>query len=380
MLDALDAYGNPASVHGEGRDAHRIVEQARADVGKLIGASTREIVFTSGATEANNWVMQGAWDAVVVCAVEHASVLEPAARYAGDCRIARVDAMGRIDLAEFEATIAALLPSVDDGEEGSTGAGRERVRVLVSAQGANSETGVVQPLRAVRDVLDRYRGALLHVDAVQLRACHADLLDAAKPDFVSLSAHKIGGPKGAGALYVRAGLSLEPMIVGGGQELRRRSGTVNVAAVAGFGAAARACSSANEQECVERLVLLRDEVERGVREVTPDVVVVGEDSDRLCNTSCLCVPGVRGETLVMALDLEGVAVSSGSACSSGKVSTSHVLLAMGLDEDMARSSVRVSLGWSTTDEDVERFLSAWRAIASRVLNKRDVGAQGLKFA
>ena len=383
VIDALDVVGNPSSVHGEGRDALRLIQDARAKVASYLGVGAREIVFTSGATESNNWVIRAPWDGVVLSAVEHDSVLEPAAQASCASYQIGVDQNGLIDLGALDSKLASLLERVDQAEtrDSRSGGGRHDTasgdersgrdgRVLVSVQAVNGETGVVQPLSDVRRILSAYRGALLHVDGVQLRACHRGLLEDARPDFVSLSAHKIGGPKGVGALFVRSGLSLAPMMLGGGQENRRRSGTQNVPGIAGFGGAAACAASEHEAEQVGVLRSLRDDIERGVKEITPGSYIVGSGSDRVCNTACICVPGVRAETLVMALDLAGVAISAGSACSSGKVSTSHVLRAMGLSREDAGSAVRVSLGWSSSKEDVSCFLNAWRTVMARVVSKR----------
>ncbi len=378
VIDALDAVGNPSSVHGEGRAALRLVEEARAKVASYIGASSKEIVFTSSATESNNWVIGASWAAVITSSVEHDSVLEPAS--CCDCprHQVGVDEKGIVDLVALELLLGSLLERVEREDDCTASLPLVQEQhnkpldkpVLVSIQAVNGETGIVQPLGEVRRIVDLYPGAILHVDAVQIRACHRDLLEIAKPDFVSLSAHKIGGPKGVGALFVRAGLSISPMMRGGGQELRRRSGTQNVAAIAGFGVAAQLAASEQEVAHSSLLRALRDEVEQGVCEITPSAFVVGGSGERVCNTACIGVPGVKGETLVMALDLAGVAVSAGSACSSGKVASSHVLKAMGYSDSEAGCAMRISLGWSSTKEDVARFLEAWRSVTGHIFSRR----------
>jgi cysteine desulfurase len=343
MLEALDLVGNPSSVHGFGRAARRAVEAARAEVAALAGAAPAEVVFTAGGSEANNWALS-AWPGRprLVSAVEHASVLEAAP---GATRLP-VDGEGLLRLDALEAALA--------------GAGGP---ALVSLQLANNETGVVQPVAAAAAIVRRH-GGLLHVDAVQ--AAGRLVLDRAAldADLMSLSAHKLGGPKGVGALVIRAGLDLAPLLRGGGQEQRRRAGTENVPGIIGFGAAAaeaRALPAAGGGE----LAALRDGLQRRCLERVPDAVVCGGGAPRLSNTLSLALPGVPAATQLMALDLAGFAVSAGAACSSGKVATSHVLLAMGLAPEIAAAAIRISIGPSTPAAGLERFAEAWAALASR---------------
>lgn len=346
MLAALDAIGNPSSVHAEGRRARAIIETAREQVAALVGAKPSEVVFTSGATEANNNVMAAGWKAICVSAIEHDSVLAPAR--ASGAKVIALPARndGVVDLQAVMEQVAAI-----GGARG-----------LLSVMMANNETGVIQPV-AEAAALAREHGLLLHVDAVQapgrLPVNFAEL-DA---DTLVISAHKLGGPRGVGALIVRDGVNLPALIKGGGQERRRRGGTENVAGIAGFGAAA--AEAAREADVVDRMQALRDKLEAGVLAATPGAVIVGRNAPRIANTSCIAVAGKPAETLVIRLDLAGVAVSAGAACSSGKVGANSVLEAMGLGPDIARCAVRVSLGPQTNENDIAAFLAAWEEIAGR---------------
>lgn len=338
VLAALDVIGNPSSVHDFGRRARSLLETAREAVAGLAGVAPRLVTFTSGGTEANQMALNGvAVDRVLISAIEHPSVFK--ARE--DALTIPVDGAGRVDTAKLDALLAA--------GQGSA---------LVSVMAANNETGVVQPLAEIADVVRRH-DAMLHVDAVQA-AGKIDLqpIDA---DILTLSGHKIGGPAGAGALIRKRDLELRPLMRGGGQELGLRAGTEPLSAIAGFGAAARACLDDDLASWRSR----RDRLETNVASATPSAVVVARDAERLANTSAIAMPGVGAETLVMAFDLAGVAVSAGSACSSGKVGPSHVLTAMDRD-DIAASTVRVSHGWATTDSDIDVFLAAWTDIARRL--------------
>ena len=351
VLAALDLVGNPSSPHTEGRRVRAIVEDAREEVAALVGAKPAEVVFTSGATEANNAVMAGRWQTILLAGIEHDSVLAPARSLAraGKARVLdlAVNANGRIDaedVANGARNAAAIGPA------------------LLSLQIANNETGVVQPVAAAAEAA-RSRGLAVHTDAVQAAGRIAVDFRALGVDCLSLSAHKIGGPKGAGALVIRDGAALPAFIAGGGQERRRRAGTENVPAIAGFGAAARA--AARDVETVDRVQALRDRVEAEIVAITPSAVVIGADTERLPNTTNVALPGASAETLVIALDLAGVAVSAGAACSSGKVGASHVLEAMGLEPALARAAIRVSLGWGSTEADVAAFAEAWAHVTAR---------------
>jgi len=347
MLAALDVAGNPSSVHAEGRAARALVEAAREQVAALAGASPSEVVFTSGGTEANAWVLSADWDRVIVSEIEHPSVLVPAqARGPSSVRLIDTQREGAVDLGD-------LARALDHGKAD---------RDLLSVQMANNETGVLQDVGAIAST-GRERGAVVHTDAVQALGKVAVDFRALGVDYLSISAHKIGGPKGVGALIVRQGAALPALITGGGQERRRRGGTENVAGIAGFGAAAEAAGRQLEE--FARLRALRDGLEREAKRLVPQAMIVAEQAPRLANTACIALPGHKAETLVIALDLAGVAVSAGAACSSGKVGPSHVLAAMGLEPAIASSAIRVSIGWETTERDVAAFLDAWAHVVAR---------------
>lgn len=349
---ALELPGNPSSVHAEGRAARALVEDARAAVGELAGVAPAQVTFTGSGSEANNLALAGARPArLVVSAIEHASVLRPAAERRGAFALLPVNGDGVVDLAALEAILAEPF----DG--GPT---------LVSVMLANNETGVIQPIDAVV-AQARRAGALVHVDAVQAFGRVALDFAALDCDMMSVSAHKLGGPKGIGALIRRDGLVLAPLVAGGGQERGLRAGTENVPGIAGFGAAAvaaRAELAAGRE--TSRLAALRDRVEAAVRKAGNGAVIVGGAAPRLANTSCIALPGSKAETQVMAFDLAGIAVSAGSACSSGKVEPSHVLSAMNLAPGVAESAVRVSFGFASTEADADAFVAEWTRLAARV--------------
>ncbi len=331
--------GNASSVHRFGRIMRREVEDARDQVAALVGAPTAGVIFTGSGSEANNLALRGCGRArALVSAIEHESVL----RARADAVAVPVRADGCISLTHLAAALA-----------------RDDRPAVVSVMLANNETGVIQPVREVAH-LAREAGALVHCDAVQAAGRIAlDIADLGV-DMLTLSAHKIGGPQGVGALVLAGNLQIARAIHGGGQERGRRAGSENVAGIAGFGAAAGLAASYSESS---RVTALRDELETRARAAAADIVIHGGAAPRLGNTTCLGLPGVAAETQVMALDLAGVAVSAGAACSSGKVTPSHVLRAMGAGEDTARSAIRISLGWASTAADIDRFIAAWSDIA-----------------
>ena len=338
MSLACALTGNGSSVHHYGRLVRQAVEDAREDVAALVGASPAGIVFTSGGTEANNLAIRGAGRRrILVSAVEHPSVL----RAGADLEIIPVDDEGVIDL----QALAFLLKD-------------ETEPALVSLMLANNETGVVQPVVAATEIAHRH-SALVHCDAVQAAGKIPVDMIALGVDYLSLSAHKICGPTGAGALVIADGAPLTGVAFGGGQERGRRAGTENLPGIAGFGVAARLARTGLEE--FSGLARLRDGLERRIADLAPAARVFGAPSERLPNTSCFALPGMTGETQVMALDLAGVAVSAGSACSSGKIAISHVLEAMGVDEALAVCAIRVSLGWTSTENDIETFIQTWTA-------------------
>jgi cysteine desulfurase len=339
---ALAQCGNPSSVHRWGRTARHMIERARASVAALVGAPPDAVVFVSGGTEANHLALLGAGrERVLVSAIEHDSVRRavPAAEHIP------VDRNGVVLLEALDGMLAA-----------------DPRPAIVSVMLANNETGVVQPVAAVAEIA-RAHGALFHCDAVQAAGKMALDINEFGADFVTVSAHKLGGPAGIGALMVRDGFDLSPLLRGGGQEHGRRAGTENLAGIAGFTAAAAA---AGEQIAVyNRVRALRDALETAITEAAPEAMVLGAAAPRLPNTSAIAIRGVAAETQVIALDLDGVMVSAGAACSSGKVGPSHVLEAMGVEPEIVASTIRVSLGWTTTEADVAHFLRAWTSLYRR---------------
>jgi cysteine desulfurase len=361
-LSAMTTTGNPSSVHAEGRLARGIIEDARVDVARLTGAASRCVTFVSGGTEAVNCALNpffgvGAGgaplDRLLLNGGEHLCVLSGHRFPAAAVEMAPLGADGRIDLDWLDSAV------------------RRPGRVLLALQGANNETGVIQPV-AEAAALVHAAGGYVFCDAVQLAGREDCAIDALGADALALSAHKMGGPRGVGALVAaRPGLSLgEPLIRGGGQERGARAGTENVTAISGFGAAARACLEEAPGEA-PRLSAMRDRLTRAVRGAAPHAVVFGETAPRLSNTVCFAIPRVEAATLMIALDLAGVAVSSGSACSSGKVTPSHVLAAMGVAPDLARGAIRLSLGWASREDDVRRFAEAFAATIARIVAGRE---------
>ena len=353
VMEALSLPGNPSSVHAEGRAARAAVEEARAKVAALVGARAEDVVFTSGGTEANALALAAltgdeSWHCYL-SAIEHPSVLSGGRFYPETTTVIPVTPDGVVDLGVLEENLEKHRPG--------------GWRPLVSLMAANNETGAIQPVaeaaRIVHDV-----GGVLHTDAVQVAGRMPVDLGALGADMLTLSAHKIGGPKGVGALVLAEGATVRPLIKGGGQEGRRRAGTENVPGIVGFGVAAEL--AATELSRMAEIAQLRDALEKGVRALAADAVVVSEAAPRLPNTSALAVPGLKAETLVIGLDLAGIAVSAGSACSSGKVEASHVLAAMGVAPEIAQSSVRVSLGFGTTDTDIQMCLSAFSDLITRL--------------
>jgi cysteine desulfurase len=336
MAEAMALPGNPSSVHAEGRAARRILEEAREAIATRIGARGRDLVFTSGGTEANALAIKGlaAGRRVLVGATEHPAVLAAAGPEAG---VIPVLADGTLDLSALEAALASGGPA------------------MVAVMAANNETGVLHPIEAIAE-LCRAHGALLHLDAVQMPGRLPFTLGPA--DSMALSAHKLGGPKGVGALLLRPGLDPAPLLTGGGQESGRRGGTEALPAIAGFAAAA-------DCPLPEGLAAMRDAIEAGARALAPEVIIAGSGAPRLPNTTSLILPGVAAETQVIALDLAGVAVSAGAACSSGKVRQSHVLAAMGYGAE-AGCAIRVSLPWNAGADTAARFLDAWGAMRGRL--------------
>ncbi|MEK9843424.1 cysteine desulfurase family protein [Thalassospira sp.] len=348
MIAAMDVAGNPSSVHASGRAARKIVDHARRTIADLVGGDSERIIFTSGGTEANNLALNGLEDVTVfTSAIEHPSVIEGRV----DAKRIPVDGNGVVDLDALEAMLKE-----------ASAAGQ---KVLVSVMLANNETGVIQPVAKVA-LLAREYGAKVHCDAIQALGRLPVDMGRLLVDMVSVSAHKIGGPKGIGALAIAPGVMLVPQIRGGGQEKYRRGGTENVLGIAGFGAAAERAGA--QLANMANVAALRDRLETELASEAPELLIAGKGTERLVNTSCLILPGMPGETQVMALDLAGVAISSGSACSSGKVRESHVLKEMGVSD--AGSAIRVSLGLETTDADIDTFIRVWSRMRGNAARKK----------
>lgn len=357
MGAALELTGNASSVHAEGRAARQVIETAREKVAALVGAEARNVTFTSGATEANMLALTPALtiggrkalcDKLFISAIEHPSV-RSGGRFGADAtENLPVTGDGVVDLLALKNTLA------------------RSEHPLVSVMLANNETGVIQPICEIADIVHAANG-ILHVDAVQGPGridCNIAGLGA---DLMSLSAHKLGGPQGVGALIRRGDVHIgEPLIKGGGQERGQRAGTENVAAIAGFGAAAAVAAT---QADADRMATLHDRIEAAIKASLPDAVIFGETAPRLPNTTLFTVPGMKAETAIIAFDLNGISVSSGSACSSGKVQASHVLAAMGVEPSLAQGAVRISLGHSTGERDVEKLLAALIKVTSSLLKK-----------
>lgn len=345
MLDAMDVVGNPSSVHAGGRRAKALIDEAREDVAALVDCAPGEVIFTSGATEATNWVLRDAqWTSLFVPAVEHDAVLAASEQADVNHLTVAVSSNGLIDLRALRQFMDA----------------KADAQPLVCIQAANSETGAVQDVRAVVDAAAAF-DARVFTDACQMVGRQDDA--GRTFSFVQSGAHysaiaseKFGGPAGVGALIQKGGYELKPFIVGGGQEKRLRSGTENLIGIVGMGAAARA---ARESDSAARILEMSTYIRSMVATVADEMVEFGVDAPRLVNTTCFAVPGWKASTQMMQLDLQGVAVSAGSACSSGKVSESRVLRAMGYDRFAASSAIRVSIGRETTEEEITRFVDVW---------------------
>ncbi len=360
MLQALEAPRNASSVHAEGRAAKAMLEEARAIIAQGVGTPARNVTFTSGATEAANLALTPHWrigrdsrpfDVLLIGAGEHPAVLSGHRFAPAQVETVSLTASGELSLPDLAAALERH-------------AGRY---ILVALQAANNETGVLQPVLAAAGLTHAAGGRLI-CDATQaLGRVEADFASTGA-DMLFFSSHKLGGPAGAGALaFARDDLSIEtPLIRGGGQEFGRRAGTENIAAIAGFAAAFSAARGGLAQEAA-RLTALRDRLETEIRRFAPETVFFGDEAARLPNTSAFAFPGLNAQTVLMALDLAGVAVSSGSACSSGKVRESHVLVAMGAAE---KTALRVSMGWTTSPEDIDEFGKVLESVVSQIRSRR----------
>ncbi|MGI0527825.1 cysteine desulfurase family protein [Rhizobium giardinii] len=356
-LSALDLAGNPSSVHGEGRKIRALIETARRDVAALCGAQPASVTFTSGATEAANWLLTPDFrmgktplkiGRLYISAIEHPAIREGGRFGRNEISEIAVTSAGMLDLAALEAALA-----VHDRQTGLP---------MVAVMLANNETGIVQPIAEVSHLV-KAAGGILVVDAVQAAGRIALSIEDLGADFLIISSHKIGGPKGAGALIARGEILMPSALIrGGGQEKGHRSGTENPAAVAGFGAAARAAVDGLEGR-MRAVAALRDDLESEMIAAAPDVIIHGKSGPRLGNTTFFTLPGLKAETGQIAFDLEGVALSAGSACSSGKVGQSYVLSAMG--HDPGQGALRISIGSSTTRAEIDRCAEVFAKVAAR---------------
>jgi cysteine desulfurase len=375
VIHALGVGGNPSSIHAKGRAARAVMEEAREKIARLAGAGPDQLVFTSGATEANSLALFGAVEGslaedqvsnrrsgritrIFVSAIEHASVLATAGRLAERFPWLRVQLLGVT--ADGVIDLEGLRVALREGKG----------RALVAVMAANNETGVIQPIAQVAKLVAE-ANALLLVDAVP--AAGKIGLDFTLCDYMVLSAHKIGGPQGSGVLVVREAVPLQPQFVGGGQQKGLRAGCENLSGIAGFGAAAHALADGEGERA--RIAHLRDHFEAALKQAIPQAVIFGVTQDRLCSTSCFAIPGLAAETALIGLDLDGVRMSSGSTCSSGKVAVSHVLTAMGVKEQLAAGALRASFGWSSTMEDVSAAVASLVKLRERA-PKSSKGPQG----
>lgn len=345
LQDAMDLVGNASSIHQDGRRVRQYLENVRQDISTYFHVKPSQVVFTSGATEANNMVLKGFNGSVIVSAIEHDSVLQARP----DVQICRVLSSGVIDLTHLESLI-------------KNHAGKGKVPLLISIMAANNETGIIQPLDAIR-ALARHYGVYIHTDAVQVVGKWPLNWGALDFDFVSFSAHKIGGPQGVGALILNERIPLMPLMMGGGQERSWRSGTENVLGIIGFGAAMKAAVNQDWSSTAKMRDYLENELQKRCLSFNP--YDYNGKYDRLPNTTNIRMPGVRNNSQVMYFDLQGISLSAGSACSSGKIKASHVFQAMGVPESTFQETIRVSLGREHSREDIDRFVGVWEELYRR---------------
>ncbi len=351
-----EVSGNPSSIYAEGRQARALVDRARDEVAQAIGADPAEIVFTSGGTEADNLALRGVLkaregeaDGIVTTAIEHHAILDTA-----------------LDLEAHGQARVTVLPVDRDGRVSAQAVARsiDERTAIVSVMHGNNEVGTLQPVLEIGAIC-RERGVAFHSDAVQTVGALAIDVRTMPIDLLSVNAHKFYGPKGVGALFIRRGTRVSTVQTGGGQEKGRRTGTENVSGIVGLGAALRIAASRRAVESA-RQAELRDRLIREIRSRIPDATLTGHPTDRLPNSASFCFSGTQGEALVVSLDLEGFSVSSGSACTSGNTDPSHVLLALGLDRDLAQGSLRLTLGRDTTGADIDALLAALPPIVARL--------------
>ncbi len=346
MTRVMTIGGNPSSVHALGRGAKEILEQSRQTIADVINCRPQKIIFTGGGTEANNLALRATGrNHIIIATTEHDSISGIRPHFSGSIECLPVDSNGIVSTEDLKAAL-------NNAPE----------KTLVSLMLANNETGVVQDIKLLADITHD-AGALFHTDAIQ--ALGKIPVDFRKlgVDMMSFSAHKLSGPQGVGALVALEKIDIQSIIFGGGQEIGRRSGTENLCGIAGFAKAAELVPE--NLKIMESLKIYRNRMEKEINNHAEGVIIYGAGADRLPNTSTILMPGVSSETQVMAFDLDGICVSSGSACSSGKVKPSHVVSAMGASRDQALSTIRVSLGWNTSEQDVDAFIAAWIKLYNR---------------
>jgi cysteine desulfurase len=338
----LSEVGNPSSIHHFGRSARKHVEDARKKIADTLNVSSGQVFFNSGATEGNNTILKGfSGKRILITATEHSSVIDAGVK----CDLIPVHPSGLIDINAFQKMVTDNPPA------------------LVSVMLVNNETGVIQPVAEISKIAKSV-GALVHCDAVQAYGRIAFTRESLGVDFLTLSSHKIGGPQGVGALIVSAGTTLPKLLEGGGQERRSRAGTENTAGITGFGAAA--FEAVASIPTFQKLETFRNLIEAEITK-SPRVKIYGQNAPRVANTICCTVDGLTSDTILMAFDIEGIAISSGSACSSGTVKISHVLKAMGMDDKKTAAALRISLGYTTTTQDIEQFIKVWNILCARLL-------------
>jgi len=342
MIEAFDCLGNPSSVHTHGREARKLLEKAREQAAGYFRLPTRNVTFTSGATEANNIIARGFEGNVFVSAVEHDSVLN----IRSDATIIPVNNDGLVNLEALEELL-----------------NRTQAPGLVCVIAVNNETGVIQPIDDLLHLCNKYK-AHLHVDAAQAIG-KIELNWSLLPSF-TISAHKFGGPKGIGALVINGSLQLNTLIKGGGQERGLRAGTENIIGAMGMGAALTA-----PQFNWEILLPLQEHLEKSLLNISPDAVIFSKAAQRVSNTTAIALPGVLSEVQLMHFDLNNISVSSGAACSSGKVKASHVLKAMSVDDEVSKCALRISTGWNTSEEDINQFINVWASLLE-IKNEKDI--------
>lgn len=347
MTAMLLETGNPSSIHYAGRSARNHIENARQRIGRIFDVDAKQIIFTSGATESNNTILNGFRDKrILVSAIEHPSLLDAGVAY----ETIPVTRDGVVDLNALQALLNNGIPTA-----------------LISVMLVNNETGVIQPVAEIAAIAKQH-GTLVHCDVTQAVGRIPFTRASLGVDFMTLSSHKIGGPQGVGATIFAAKAPLPKLLLGGGQENRQRAGTENVAGIAGFGLAVEIAQQSIP--AFQALETLRNKLEHAIQQSVPNTIIHGKNAQRVANTSCFSVVGIQSETMLMNMDLEHIAISSGSACSSGSIKPSHVLLAMGVNSETAKCAVRISMGWDTTTSDIDHFLEIWEKTLPRLIKNK----------